>query len=67
MADEDIRDMLRAATSRATQLATEAEALLVEAVQKARDAGWSYRRIAAELGVTRQAAWERFSKKVKQQ
>lgn len=62
---DEVENLLRTAKQRAAELSAEADRLLVEAVQEARDIGWSYNQIAELLGVTRQAAWERFAKRVK--
>lgn len=36
--------------------------LLIDTIQKARDTGYSWKRIGEALGVTRQAATERYAK-----
>lgn len=64
MNQQDIDALLRDAKTRGEELHEEADALILNAVQSARDADWSYADIAERLGTTRQAAWERFSKKV---
>ena len=50
--------------SRAAALIKEAHEQLYEAVAAARRAGYSYASIGAVLGVTRQAAGERFSRQL---
>lgn len=60
MVDEDCGCLL--AVSRAAQRAREGRQELRGAVEAARDGGVPWRRVAAVLGTTRQAAQERFGR-----
>ncbi|HEY7703571.1 MAG TPA: hypothetical protein VID03_01935 [Acidimicrobiia bacterium] len=51
---EDVRDACRVDMA--------AEKLLYQSVQKARESGHSWAEIGRAMGVSRQAAWERFSR-----
>jgi hypothetical protein len=59
---EDPAERIRAA---AADVRAAGERLL-DAVAAAREAGLSYAAVGAALGITRQAAWERFAKAVEQ-
>jgi hypothetical protein len=63
MVDTDLSD-LRAVAEAADQIRAD-EARLLELVEKARENGRSWARIGIALGVSRQAARERFSEKVR--
>jgi hypothetical protein len=52
---------------RAAAAIDEAQRQLHEAVSRAHDAGYSYAAIGNVLGVSRQAAWERFTRWVGEQ
>ena len=60
--EESLTEDLRVAQ----RAAEEAESNLVAAIANMRRRGWSWQRIGEVLGTSRQAAWERFHRRVKE-
>jgi len=50
----------------AQRAAEEAESNLVAAIANMRRRGWSWQRVGEVLGTSRQAAWERFHRRVEE-
>jgi len=55
-----------AALSRISSLKSEVDSLEHQSVARAREAGVSWQEIADALGVSRQAAWERFTRSARE-